>query len=348
MRSKFFSFIIMFAFVASLLPPATPAQDLITSANARNTFVSSRPDGLGTKQRSGGDGGGNRSNSNRAGGGTQNRRNSSGGSNASSGRNTAANRSNPPRRSATTRPPQNTSSAPPTVASAGTNSGVTTNSTSATNSFVPTSIGLGYTLFMRDASGNPKRIDPSTNFRAGDHIRISLESNIDGYLYIFHTENGQNPQMLFPDTRLNNANNFVTAHVPYEAPSSAQANEEERWFVFDNKPAVERLYIVVTREPLPSVPTETALINYCADKPQPCMWRPTDQVWAKVKTQGADSRVVVNRSKDTDGQTQTTDEREAVTRGTTLTQSAPEPSVVRMNASSQTNLLVTMIDLIHR
>ncbi|MBA2501648.1 MAG: DUF4384 domain-containing protein [Pyrinomonadaceae bacterium] len=344
MRSKFFSFIIMFAFVANLLPPATPAQDLITSANARNTFVSSRPDGLGTKQRSGGDGG-NRGNSNRAGGGgTQNRRSSG---NTSSGRNTVASRSNPPRRSATTRPPQNTP-APPTAASARMNSGVTTSSSAATNSFVPTSIGLGYTLFMRDASGNPKRVDPSTNFRAGDHIRINLESNIDGYLYIFHTENGNNPQMLFPDTRLNNANNLVTAHVPYEAPSSAQANEEERWFVFDNKPAVERLYIVVTREPLPSVPTETALINYCADKPQPCTWRPTDQVWAKVKTQSADSRVVVNRSKETDGQTQTTDEREAVTRGTTLTQSAPEPSIVRMNASSQTNLLVTMIDLIHR
>ncbi|MBA2340658.1 MAG: DUF4384 domain-containing protein [Pyrinomonadaceae bacterium] len=337
MRSKFFPVIVLLSLVGSTLLPAFAVQDLITAGNARSSFMNSRPEGLSNKAQSGGGSGSNRS-SGRAGSGTPGRRASS---STASGRSntTVASRSNPSRR--------NTGNNPPQTTNARTNTTVASNAGNVTNSFVPSAIGLGYTLFMRDASGNPSRVDPSRNFRAGDHLRVNLESNIDGYLYIFHTENGQNPQMLYPDARLNNGSNRIAAHVPYEVPSSTGANEEERWFVFDNKPATERLYIVVTREPLPYVPTETALINYCGGRPQPCTWRPTDTIWASVKTQATDSRVVVNRS-EAYGQTQTTDEREAVTRGALLTQRAPEPSVVRMNASSQTNQLVTMIDLTHR
>ena len=49
-------------------------------------------------------------------------------------------------------------------------------------------IALGYTMFMRDVNGRAVRIDPTREFHNGDRIRISLEPNIDGYLYVFHTE----------------------------------------------------------------------------------------------------------------------------------------------------------------
>jgi hypothetical protein len=48
------------------------------------------------------------------------------------------------------------------------------------------------------------------------------------------------------------------------------------------------------------------------------------------------------------GQPQTAGEREATTRGLGLDQSAPAPSVIRMNVSSETGILVTSIDLAHR
>src|ERR1041384_4824168 len=48
-------------------------------------------------------------------------------------------------------------------------------------------IGLGVTLFMRDTNGLAVRVDPDHVFRKGDRVRVLLETNSDGYLYIFNT-----------------------------------------------------------------------------------------------------------------------------------------------------------------
>ena len=48
------------------------------------------------------------------------------------------------------------------------------------------------------------------------------------------------------------------------------------------------------------------------------------------------------------GQTQTDKEKNATTRGLGLDQSAPQPSVIRLNASTNTALLVTVLDLVHK
>ncbi|HEX8492010.1 MAG TPA: DUF4384 domain-containing protein [Pyrinomonadaceae bacterium] len=214
------------------------------------------------------------------------------------------------------------------------------------NAYSSKPIGLGYSLYMRDANGDPVRIDPARTFRAGDHIRISLETNTDGYLYVFHTENNGQPQMLYPNARLDDGDNFVEAHVPYELPWSGEA-PENRWFVFDNNPANERLYIVLSREPLPAVPTGEQLIAYCRDKGDSCMWRPATDLWSQVRV-NAEGKVIVDSKAATYGQKQTESEREATTRGLGLAPASPEPSIVRMNASSNAGVLVTALDLSHQ
>jgi hypothetical protein len=222
------------------------------------------------------------------------------------------------------------------------NTNVSGNASASVETYSPSAIGLGYTLYMRDASGSPMRVDPSREFRAGDRIRLSLETNTDGYLYIFHTENDGEPQMLYPDVRLERGANKIEAHVPYEIPWNEPG--VENWFKFDANPANERLYIVVTRQPLPGIPTDTALVNYCGQNR--CPWRPPVGVWAQVKMNGQ-ARVGVVKSSSY-GQRQTQTEQVAVTRGLGLEQTAPEPSVIRMNASSNLPVLVTAVDLIHK
>jgi hypothetical protein len=208
--------------------------------------------------------------------------------------------------------------------------------------YSPGAIGLGYTLYMRDDNGNAMRVDPSREFRAGDRIRLSLETNTDGYLYIFHTENNGEPQMLYPDVRLEKGDNRIEAHVPYEIPWNEPG--VENWFKFDANPANERLFIVVSRQPLPLIPTGTALVNYCDQNR--CPWRPPVGVWGDVKIQ-VQAKVGVVKSTSY-GQRQSQTEQVAVTRGLGLDQSAPEPSVIRLNASSNAPVLVTAVDLIHR
>jgi hypothetical protein len=199
---------------------------------------------------------------------------------------------------------------------------------------------------MRDPNGDAVRVDPDREFRTGDRVRVSLETNTDGYLYIFNTTDNGDPVMIFPDAQLDEGGNYVEAHVPYEVPASTGAEERLRWFTFDAKPGTERLYMVVTREPIPGVPIEDDLVDYCRRNQNRCPWRPTGQMWAQVKA-GINAQARVVKSK-TYGQVQTGGEREATTRGLGLSKSEPPPSVIRINVSSNTGVLVTALDLIHR
>ncbi|HEX8458742.1 MAG TPA: DUF4384 domain-containing protein [Pyrinomonadaceae bacterium] len=223
------------------------------------------------------------------------------------------------------------------------------NTTAATTATVakPQALGLGYTFFTLGDNGLAVRTDSSRQFRTGEAIRIALETNTDGYLYIFHTENDGEPQMIFPDTRLKGGDNFVRAHVPYEIPSSEEKSEEMRWFVFKDPPAAERLYIVLARQPLAGVPTGAALASYCFEAGNACPWRPVADVWTQLKAMQEREQVAVSKVKD-QGRAQTTDEREATTRGLGLAAGAPTPSVIRMTASPDAKMLVTAIDLIHK
>jgi hypothetical protein len=207
-------------------------------------------------------------------------------------------------------------------------------------------LGLGLTLFMRDSNGLAVRVDPSHEFRKGDRIRLLLETNADGYFYIFNTTDGGQPVMIYPDPDLDEAGNFLQAHVPFETPSSVAADERRRWLRFDEHAGKERLYFVFSREPLPQVPIEDELVSFCHDSKNSCPWRPSSEVWAQV--QKSLSTPVKTNKAERFGRAQTTSEHEATTRGIGLSKEDPEPSLIMMTASSNTGLLATTLDLIHK
>ena len=208
-------------------------------------------------------------------------------------------------------------------------------------------IGLGYTLFMRGPDGGGMRVEPARAFHNGDRVRISLEPNIDGYLYVFHTENDGPPEMIYPDPRLDQGDNSIQAHVPLDVPSSEESDERLRWFTFYGNGGTEHLYVVVTREPLNSAPAGDELVTLCATAKDKCPWHPSAEVWSRIMrdTQRSTIRVVTAKQF---GQPQTDSEKVATTRGLGLDQSAPEPSVIRINASTTDPMLVTVLDLIHK
>jgi hypothetical protein len=219
------------------------------------------------------------------------------------------------------------------------------NANASVKAYSAPALGMGYTLYRRNENGEAVRVDPSRSFRTGERVRILLETNTDGYLYIFNTTDNGDPVMIYPDTRLDDGGNYIEAHVPIEIPSREEADESFRWFTFDNKPGTERLYVVFSRDPLPGVPIEDDLVKYCGQNGQNCPWRPTASLWAQVRA-GLNARVQVVKSKSY-GQAQTKGEVDAVNRGVGLTRSAPEPSVIRMNASSTSGLLITVLELAH-
>ena len=205
-------------------------------------------------------------------------------------------------------------------------------------------LGLGVTLFMRDSNGLAVRVDPEHVFRKGDRVRVLLETNTDGYLYIFNTTDDGPATMIYPDSELDDAGNYLQAHVPFEIPSNASADERLRWFAFDQIAGTERLFFVFTREPLSGIPIDDDLIASCKDSKERCM-RPSDEVWAAVKTHMQEP---LKTDKDRQfGAAQTSTEQQATSRGLGLSKEDPPPSLVMM-ASSPRSTLVATLDLIHK
>ena len=206
-------------------------------------------------------------------------------------------------------------------------------------------LGLGLTLFMRDSNGLAVRTDTSRVFQKGDRVRVLLETNSDGYLYIFNTTNDGPPVMIYPDAALDEAGNYMQAHVPFEIPSSLAADERLRWFAFDEAAGNERLFFVFTKEPLKGLPIEDELIALCRDSKSSCPVKPSTEVWAQVEKESKTPLRTDTSAQN--GQAQTTTEQQATDRGLGLAKDDPQPSVIMM-ASSKGPRLVTTLDLIHK
>lgn len=202
-------------------------------------------------------------------------------------------------------------------------------------------LGLGYSLYQRDAEGRPVRVE-TKDFRAGDALRLVIEANAAGYLYVFGTTNGAEPTMIFPNVRLNEGDNRIKAHVPYEIPSSTEANPRRRWFEFSGGNATEQVYLIITRAPLPEVPIGARLLAQCPPGATNCEWQPPANIWRQVSGQRPETFVSQTRPR---GEAQSSDETAAISRKLGLPPDAPAPAMVKMNKVAKADRLVTMIEL---
>jgi hypothetical protein len=174
---------------------------------------------------------------------------------------------------------------------------------------------------------------------------VLLETNSDGFLYIFNTTDNGLPVMVYPNPELDEAGNYIQSHVPFEIPSSLATEERLRWLVFDEHGGDERLYFVFSHDPLPGVPIEDDLISYCRDAKPACPWHPAAEVWNQIQSQMA--QPLQTEKVERYGKAQTDAEHEATTRGIGLAKDDPPPSLILM-ASSTSSMLVTTLDLVHQ
>lgn len=204
-------------------------------------------------------------------------------------------------------------------------------------------LGLGMTLFGRDSNGLAVRVDPDRVFRKGDRVRILLETNTDGYLYIFNRTNDGPAVMIYPDAEIDEGGNYLQAHVPFEIPAADAPDERLRWFAFDENTGTEKVFFVFTREPLKGVPTEDDLITFCRNNK--CPWPVETAVWEQVQAH-LQEPLKQDRTKSY-GSAQTSNEQNASTRGLGLSKDDPEPSLIMMASSTRPTLVATL-ELIHK
>lgn len=197
-------------------------------------------------------------------------------------------------------------------------------------------IALGYTLVMEDADRRPAVVDEAREFKFGDSIRLLLEPNTNGYLYIFQTQDGIQPQMLYPLAELNDGWNVVGAHITEHVPTND-------WYKFESPAGTVRVYVIVSRRPLEGVPTGDALIGYCGGRAD-CYWEPKPSEWERIKAAASTDAVKERNSQLAGAQIFLPDEM--LTRGLRLSKESPAPAVVRVNSSPSADVLMTVVTLV--
>jgi len=197
-------------------------------------------------------------------------------------------------------------------------------------------LGLGYTLFMRDSSGQPARVDSLHRFAEGEAVRVVVEPNSAGYLYIFDREGAGPALMIFPDLRLRSGDARIAPHVALQIPDGTT---DKDWFAFTGPPEDERLILVFSREPVTGWPRGRELLQH------PGGFKLS---WERfIEKASPQMKKTVEQTSDNNGKPLSTGERTSLSRGLKLLREDPPPSVIEAS-DGKSNLLVVEIELKRR
>jgi len=105
-------------------------------------------------------------------------------------------------------------------------------------------LGLRYSI-VKQVGTESVEVDPESVFRSGDRIRLNVQANDNGYLYIVLRGSSGRWSPLFPSKEILSGDNRVKKGGEYEIPLGSV------WFAFDEQPGTEKLFIVLARQPEP-------------------------------------------------------------------------------------------------
>lgn len=109
-------------------------------------------------------------------------------------------------------------------------------------------LGLRYSVLKRDASGKFAEVDSDTTFRSGDRIRLHVDTNTTGYLYVVMQGSSGNWRLLFPSSDVEGGSNRIEKGSSQQIPAGDRGQ-----FVFDQQAGTEKLFLVLSRKPEPDL-----------------------------------------------------------------------------------------------
>jgi len=112
----------------------------------------------------------------------------------------------------------------------------------AKKSVIAVTLGLRYRI-SKISGAQVSESDPSGPFQAGDQIRLDVEINDTGYLYIVHRQPDGKWRRMFPNPEIEQGNHFVRSGVTYPVPP-------EEGVPLQFAGGAERFFVVLSREPL--------------------------------------------------------------------------------------------------
>jgi hypothetical protein len=110
------------------------------------------------------------------------------------------------------------------------------------------SLGLRYTILKRQGAGEYFEVDRDSDFSEGDQLRLELEPNDNGFLYVVNQGSSQRWSVLYP-RGAEQGSNRVEAGRKYSIPAKGAS----RAITITSPSGVEKLFVVLSRNPEPDI-----------------------------------------------------------------------------------------------
>lgn len=153
-------------------------------------------------------------------------------------------------------------------------------------------MGVAYWIDKLGNEGQIYRVSSSTTFRGGERIKLYVQTNQDGYLYVYNIGTSGMTNVLFPTQ--NTQSNYVRAYQPVSIPESG-------FIRFDYNPGSEKVLVMLSPNPIniggapESPPTSTAYAPSPPSYPPPSSYTQSSPGYAdrypSGSSQYADSRL---------------------------------------------------------
>lgn len=120
-----------------------------------------------------------------------------------------------------------------------------------------------YRVLIKRPDGTEGESSLASVFHPGDQLRLGVTGNQDGFLYIIYQKEGQDGIIMFPDSRVNNGENYVSRNQEFILPpiNCPLPNPNLCWYTVTKDPVKEYFIIVYSRDQIVDIKGSTEAIK---------------------------------------------------------------------------------------
>jgi hypothetical protein len=115
-----------------------------------------------------------------------------------------------------------------------------------------------YRVLIKRPDGSEGESSVASVFHPGDQLRLGVTANQDGFLYVIYQKENQDGLIMFPDSRVNNGENYVSRNREFILPpvNCPVPDPSECWYKVTNDPTKEFFIMVFSRDQIVDLPNQ--------------------------------------------------------------------------------------------
>ncbi|HWO01004.1 MAG TPA: DUF4384 domain-containing protein [Blastocatellia bacterium] len=125
-------------------------------------------------------------------------------------------------------------------------------------------LAVKYNVLKRGDGNSPERVDHDGQFKIGDQVKLAITPNQSGFLYVVHRSVGldgkiiDQPNVIFPDPRINNGMNAVEKDREYVVPQYCQdyPDPKDCWWEITPPNGKEFFTVIFSRDEITALPNK--------------------------------------------------------------------------------------------